>query len=302
MGNRFVLSVSRQASLTLISVQNAKFFALPQATKELAPHPPYGWWHRGYSGVGREKAVQMVFDEAIIGELRKVPDFKESFEMGREDDTKTPNIWLPEEKLPGFRAFFAKFFEQGYQLELQLLRAIAIGMGLDDKYFWPYHTNKDNQIRLLHYPPVEESLIRDGKMERVSGHTDFGTMTLLFQDAVGGLEVEDIHEKGKFTSATPIPGTVVVNIGDFLQRWSNDRLKSTLHRVRAPPLSRTGFPKSGQTKEGITPARYSIPYFVSADRDKVIDCLPGCYGPDNPKKYEPINSGDYVSMRLNATY
>ncbi|TPX16846.1 uncharacterized protein E0L32_003408 [Thyridium curvatum] len=278
---------------------SAKFFALPQAVKDKAPHPPYGWWHRGYSGVGREKVVQMVFDEQSIGELRKVPDFKESFELGRETDEKTKNIWLPEEDLPGFRAFFNKFYETGYQLELQLLRAIAIGMGLDEKFFWEYHTKGDNQVRLLHYPPVEEELLRGGKMERIAAHTDFGTMTMLFQDQVGGLEVEDIHEKGKFNPAPYVPGAIVVNIGDFLQRWSNDELKSTLHRVRAPPLTDD---QGGVGKGKITRARYSIPYFVTADREKTIDCLPGCWGPDRPKKYEPINSHEYISMRLNATY
>ncbi|ERT01308.1 oxidoreductase, 2OG-Fe(II) oxygenase family [Sporothrix schenckii 1099-18] len=285
---------------------NAKFFDLPQAVKEKAPHPPEGWWHRGYSGIGREKVVQMVYDEASIGDLRKVPDFKESFEIGRDyNATRVRNIWLPEEDLPGFRDFFVKFFELGYQMELDLLRAIAIGMGLDEKFFWQYHTNKDNQIRLLHYPAVEESLLRDGKIERIASHTDFGTLTMLFQDSVGGLEVEDIYEKGKFNAAPYIPGTIVVNIGDFLQRWSNDQLKSTLHRVRAPPLvdnEEAATPDNGAPKQRLTRPRRSIPYFVTADHEKIIDCLPGCFGPDNPKKYEPINSGEYITRRLNATY
>lgn len=283
-------------------IQNQKFFDLPQAVKEKVPHPPVGWWHRGYSGIGREKVVQMVFDEASIDELRKVPDFKESYDIGRDDDptTKTPNIWIPEEDLPGFRAFFNLFYEEGYQLELQLLRAVAIGMGLAPDYFRDFHRAKNNQIRLLHYPPVQESLLRDGKKERVGSHTDFGTMTLLFQDDVGGLEVEDIHEKGKFNPAPYIPGTVIVNIGDLLMCWSNDRLKSTLHRVRAPPLVDSS--EAGSGAERVSRARRSIPYFVGADPERIIDCLPGCYGPDTPKKYEPITAGDYVDMRLNATY
>jgi len=233
----------------------------------------------------------MVFDKESIDELRKCPDFKESFELGREDDERTPNIWFPEEVLPGFRKFFTEFFEACYGIELNLLRAIALGMGLPEGFFREYHTKKDNQVRLLHYPPIEAELLRGGKMERIAAHSDFGTMTLLFQDEVGGLEVEDIHEQGKFNPAPFIPGTIVVNIGDFLQRWSNDTLKSTLHRVRAPPLV-----------EGMTRARYSIPYFVTADRDKTIDCLPGCCSEEKPNKYEPINAREYIEMRLNATY
>ncbi|OQD74051.1 hypothetical protein PENDEC_c012G06844 [Penicillium decumbens] len=275
-----------------------KFFALPQSDKDKAPHPPVGWYHRGYSGIGREKVVQMVFDQEGIAEKRKVPDMKESFELGNENDERMPNIWIPEEVLPGFRAFFTKFFGTCYSIEQLMLKTIAVGMGLEEDFFLRYHQTRSNQCRLLHYPPVEEELLREGKAERIAAHSDFGTMTILFQDEVGGLEVEDIHEKGKFNPAPYIPGTAVVNIGDLLMRWSNDELKSTLHRVRAPPLAVSDAGFSGR----ITRPRYSIPYFISPDRDRVIDCLPGCYGPDRPKKYEPIVSKDYISMRMNATY
>jgi isopenicillin N synthase-like dioxygenase len=129
-------------------------------------------------------------------------------------------------------------------------------------------------------------------------------MTLLLQDSIGGLEVEDIYEKDKFVPAPYIPGTIVVNIGDFLQRWSNDTLKSTLHRVRAPPLIEVDDSEGTgeKKKKRVTQARYSIPYFVTADREKTIDCLPGCWGLDRPKKYDAINARDYIEMRLNATY
>ncbi|GKT45001.1 2-oxoglutarate-dependent dioxygenase gloF [Colletotrichum spaethianum] len=267
-----------------------------QWRKTKAPHPPEGWWHRGYSGIGREKVSQMIFDAEQISELRKVPDFKESYEIGREDDDHLPNIWIPEESLPGFRSFFNNFYEVCYQLELHLLRAMALGMGLNEDFFQRYHVRRDNQIRLLHYPPVEEKPLRVGKVERLSAHTDFGSMTLLFQDDVGGLEVEDPNEEGKFVPVSHIPGTIVVNIGDFMQRWSNDTLRSTMHRVRAPPLD------TNESGSRITRARYSIPYFIGADQEKTVDCIPGCFGPGRPKKYGPINSREYIEMRLNATY
>ncbi|KAJ5168647.1 uncharacterized protein N7482_004241 [Penicillium canariense] len=277
---------------------SAKFFALPQSEKNKAPHPPEGWYHRGYSGVGREKVIQMVFDKDGIAEKRKTPDVKESFELGNENDERMPNIWIPDETLPGFRQFFTMFFETCYSVEQLLLRIIAVGMGLDEDYFVKYHQNKTNQCRLLHYPAVEEELLRLGKAERIAAHSDFGTMTILIQDEVGGLEVEDIHEKGKFNPAPYIPGTAVVNIGDLLMRWSNDELRSTLHRVRAPPLVDSDDASKGR----MTRPRYSIPYFITPDREQIIDCLPGCYGPDRPKKYEPVKSRDYIAMRMNATY
>lgn len=238
----------------------------------------------------------MVFDAEQISELRKIPDFKESYEIGREDDDHLLNIWIPEESLPGFRSFFNEFYEVCYQLELHLLRAMALGMGLNQDFFQKYHVRKDNQIRLLHYPSVEEKLLRSGKVERLGAHTDFGSMTLLFQDEVGGLEVEDPNEKGRFVPVPHIPGTIVVNTGDFMQRWSNDTLRSTMHRVRAPPL------EANEDGNRVTRARYSIPYFIGADQEKTVDCIPGCFGPDRPKKYDPINSREYIEMRLNATY
>ncbi|KAF9030988.1 flavonol synthase/flavanone 3-hydroxylase [Hymenopellis radicata] len=261
---------------------SAKLFALPHEIKMKAPHPPEGHKHRGYSGIGVEQVSQMVFDPKELSAIRhgKAPDFKESFDMGIEledGSERLSNIWIPEEDIP----------------VAKLLPALAIGMGLDKDFFLPYHATGDNQLRLLHYPEAPVDVFESGEKGRIGAHTDFGTGTLLFQDDCGGLEVESPHTPGMFIPAPPIRGAAVFNIGDFLMRWSNDTLKSTLHRVRAPP-----------TKEGqaVTRERFSIPYFMTADRDKTIDCLPGCFGPDRPKKYEPINSGQYTKMRLNATY
>jgi isopenicillin N synthase-like dioxygenase len=182
---------------------------------------------------------------------------------------------------------------------MELLRLVALGMGLEEEYFINYHKHKDNQIRLLHYPPVEESLLRQGKAERIAAHTDFGTITMLFQDDVGGLEVENIKEKGNFTPAPYIPNTAVVNIGDFLMRWSNDELKSTMHRVRAPPLTKD---EGEISKNKMTKARHSIVYFMGADLEKTVDCVPGCWGSGRPKKYEPVNAMEYIQMRMEALY
>ncbi|RDA94033.1 hypothetical protein CP533_5287 [Ophiocordyceps camponoti-saundersi (nom. inval.)] len=275
-----------------------KFFALSQDVKNKAPHPPEGWYHRGYSGIGVEKATQMIFDPHDIAEKRKVPDCKESFEIGSEESKRMPNIWLPEDDIPGFRSFFNRFYKTCYGVEVKILRAIAIGMGLEETYFVKCHSIHNNQLRLLHYPPVKDALLRSGKVESIGAHSDFGTLTLLFQDSVGGLEVEDVHEKGTFRPAVPIPGTMVVNIGDLLMRWSNDELRSTLHRVRTPPRDDDDI----EDEERMTLTRYSIPYFICADDNTMIDCLPGCHGPDRPKKYEPVNCNQYVDFRMNALY
>ncbi|KAL6301926.1 flavonol synthase/flavanone 3-hydroxylase [Sparassis latifolia] len=286
-----------QESIAEMFAWSKKLFDLPTGIKQKAPHPPEGSYHRGYSGVGVEQVSQMVFDPKELAAIRtKALDFKESFDMGYELGPRLKNIWLPEDDLPGFRAYAVHFFGLCRTFQTtKLLRALAIGMpGLPDDFFDQYHEKADNQLRLLHYPAAPTDVFTSGQKGRINAHTDFGTGTMLFQDDCGGLEVESPNEPGKFIPAPPIPGAVVFNIGDFLMRWSNDTLKSTLHRVRAPP------PKPDEN--GMTRERFSIPYFMTADRDKVIDCLPGCFGPEKPKKYEPINAGQYIDMRLNATY
>lgn len=239
----------------------------------------------------------MIFDEGQISESRKVPDNKESFEMGSEANERMPNIWPPEEAIPGFRDFFVRFYAACYGVEMKLLKALAMGMGLPDGYFADYHSEGGNQTRLLHYPPVEERRLREGEIECIGAHSDFGTLTMLFQDEVGGLEVEDAEEKGRFHAAPYVAGTVVVNIGDLLMRWTNDELRSTLHRVRTPPAD-----AADADGRRMTRARFSIPYFVGPDAHRVIDCVPGCSGPGRPKQYAPVVCGDYIDMRMNATY
>lgn len=119
-------------------------------------------------------------------------------------------------------------------------------------------------------------------------------MTLLFQDDRGGLQV--LSPNDTFVDATPIPGTIVVNAGDLLARWSNDLIKSTKHRVVEPP------PKQGQDGGPTHPARYSIAYFCNPNFDKWIDAIPGTVKEGEEKKYSGVNSGEYLIQRLTATY
>ncbi|KZT12038.1 thymine dioxygenase [Laetiporus sulphureus 93-53] len=271
-----------------------KFFAQPLETKLLAPHPPSGAHHRGYSAPGVEKVVHDVHDTEELAKTRaKAPDVKESFECGREGDETMANIWLPDGILPGFKEACLDFFWACYEVELTILRALAVGLHLPEDYLVKYHATPDNQLRLLHYPSVPMDKLRNDKVARIGAHSDFDSITLLMQDNAGGLEVENLHKPGEFISATPVEGAIVVNAGDFLMRWSNDTIKSTIHRVRAPP--------NMITKDGMTPERYSIPYFCS-DHDQVVDCLPGTFSLENPKKYEPISAGDYIRQRLAANY
>jgi len=272
-----------------------KFFALPLEKKQLAPHPTSGAHHRGYSAPGLEKVSQHIYDTDELAQIRaQAPDFKESFESGREDDKAFPNIWLPEGVLPGFTEACLDFNWTCRQVELPILRALALGLHLQEDFLAKYHVEADNQLRLLHYPSVPAERLEKQEVARIGAHSDFGSITLLMQDDVGGLEVENPNRSGEFNAAPPIEGAIIVNAGDLLMRWSNDLIRSTVHRVRAPP-NRIG-------SDGMTPARYSIPYFCSPDFDKVVDCLPGTSSEDRPKKYEPISVAQYITQRLAASY
>ncbi|THU81631.1 thymine dioxygenase [Dendrothele bispora CBS 962.96] len=273
-----------------------RFFAQPVETKKLAPHPPIGTHHRGYSHIGMESVSQHVYDPNEQKKLRAKSggDMKESFECGREDDKIQPNIWLPEGVLPGFQEACLDFFWLCREVVMDILRALEVGFDLTEGYLTKFHTQTDNQLRLLHYPSVPTESLEKDEIVRISAHSDYGSITLLFQDDIGGLEIEDPKKPGSFKPATPVPGSMIVNAGDCMARWSNDIIRSTVHRVRAPP--------NLQTKDGMTPERYSIPYFCSSNFDDVVDCLPGTFSDEKPKKYEPISGGEYFMKRLATAY
>lgn len=227
---------------------SAKYFRLPLETK-LGHCWTTAAANRGYSAPGREKLKENE-ENPDMEKLRAAnPDLKESLEIGREGEEGHPNHWPVEEgELAGFKATMLKFHDQCKQLHTEVMRAIAIGVGLDEHFFDGFTDAGDNTLRLLHYPEVRKDLftINPGQV-RAGAHSDYGSLTLLFQDMRGGLQVRS--PKGSFVDATPIEDTIVVNAGDLLARWSNDTIKSTIHRVVEPPSSGEG---------DVYPARYSI--------------------------------------------
>lgn len=278
-----------------------RFFALRQEDKLKAPHPE-GWAvHRGYSWPGLEKVSQAMSegsDEERVRKLREVADFKESYDMGSDNNQDQPNQWIPHDVLPGFRDFMTRFYWECFDAASHVLRALAVGVGLEDEdHLVKKHSGHNNQLRLLHYPPVSAEAIESMNMARMPAHTDWSSITILFQDDCGGLEVEDLAQPGRFIAATPMKHAMVVNVGDLLQRWSNDYLRSTNHRVVLPPLD-----DRFDGPERMTRERYSIPYFLAPDPTSLIECLPTCTSEQNPAKYEPITQGDYNRMRASMQY
>lgn len=215
------------------------------------------------------------------------PDLKESYEIGvdlPEDDPDVkaglalhgPNRW-PDD-MPWLREAAETYFAETKALGDRMLRLIAVALDLDEGFFLQFTKKPMVQMRLFHYPP--QPAMSPDDIFGVAPHTDYGMITLLAQDPIGGLEIQ--KRDGEWIAAPYIDGTFVVNIGDLFQRWTNDRYVSNPHRV----VNRTG-------KE-----RYSIPMFYNLDYSAPVECLPSCCGLDNPPRHEPISSGDYLLSRF----
>lgn len=179
-----------------------------------------------------------------------------------------------------------------------ILDTLSIALNVTGEGLSPTHAQSLFQLRLLHYPHIPAAELKENKRSRINAHSDFGTLTLLFQDSVGGLEVESPAGSGEFRPAPPVDGAVLVNVGDLMARWSNDRYKSTVHRVGLSPSL-----NDESSDSAIVPDRYSIPFFATADPQTVIEALPGCWDEKgNPKKYEAVTAEGYVRMRMEALY
>ncbi|RAK77991.1 isopenicillin N synthase family dioxygenase [Aspergillus fijiensis CBS 313.89] len=284
---------------------SARFFARPQDQKDsLCWTTPQA--NRGYVKTGQEKlsTVEEVDDDVAAASRSSIPDLKETMEIGREGVEGLPNRW-PEhldDQGKEFKAVMLSFFEMCKALHTEVMRAIALGMHLPEHYFDPFVDAGDNNLRLLHYPAVDKRVFRHNPLQvRAGEHTDYGSITLLFQDGRGGLQVRS--PRGTFVDATPIADTVVVNAGDLLARWSNDTIKSTRHRVVEPPKVVDEDENDDEDGSGVYPDRYSIAYFCNPNNDQMIEAIPGTYGEDvRPLKYSGITAGDYLVQRLTATY
>lgn len=214
------------------------------------------------------------------------PDLKESYEFGMDlplDDPDVvaglplhgPNRWPMQ--APWLQPAAESYFAHTLRLGKDLLRLFALALEQPEDFFLQWCTKPMVQSRLFHYP---EQQAVDAKELGVAPHTDYGMVTILTQDPIGGLEL--CKRDGEWISAPFIEGTFVINLGDMFKVWTNDQFASTLHRV----VNRTG-------KE-----RYSIPTFFNLDYDAPVACLPNFQSADNPPRHAPIKSGDYLVKRF----
>jgi isopenicillin N synthase-like dioxygenase len=251
-----------------------RFFAFPPETKRRAA---VNARHRGFNALG---------DATMYQATR--PDHKEFFSVGLElpeDDPdvlagqalRGPNNWP--DFMPDLQPALYRYYEAIGACGADLLRAVASGLGLAPDFFVSRYTKRMQRTQMVYYPPQPPQ--SDEAQFGVAPHTDYGCITLLWQDMIGGLQVREIAND-TWIDAPPMPGTFVVNVGDLLGRWSNDRYRSTLHRV----INRSG-------RE-----RYSIATFYDPTYGASVDPRELGAAPDT-LRYEPVAAGDYILGRIN---
>lgn len=251
------------------------FFALPEDVKKQY-HVPGGGGARGYTAFGVETAKGAQHF-----------DLKEFWHIGREipDDSKyrevmPPNLWPTE--VPGFREHGYGLYQTLDALGSKVLSALAVHIGLPEDYFVDKTDYGNSILRPIHYPPITADDIPN---VRAGAHEDINLITLLVGASAAGLEVKS--RDGEWVPFTSDADTIVVNIGDMLQRLTNHVYPSTTHRVTNPPGDQARKP------------RYSVPFFLHPNPDFVIDVLPSTVTADNPSRYpEPITAQGYLEERL----
>jgi len=251
------------------------FFALPDEAKMKYRLPGSGG-ARGYTAFGVETAKDS-----------KHFDLKEFWHIGREipadskySDVMPPNLW-PDE-VPNFREHGYGLYRQLDALGGHVLAALALHIGLPEGYFVDKTDSGNSILRPIHYPPITSDDIPN---VRAGAHEDINLITLLVGASAAGLEVKS--SQGEWVPFTSDADTIVVNIGDMLQRLTNHVYPSTTHRVTNPPGEEARKP------------RYSVPFFLHPNPDFLIDVLPSTITPDNPSRYpEPITAQGYLEQRL----
>lgn len=233
---------------------------------------------RGYIGMGKGALA------STMGETTP-PDLKETYNVGPEGRTRAaPNLW-PEND-PAFRAAFLAYYAEMDRLGLDLMRLFAEALDLEPGHFDGAFGHHPSVLSAMYYPDQPEPP-REGQL-RAGAHTDFGTLTILRPDnAPGGLQLKT--KAGNWLPARAAKDSFVINIGDMMARWTNDRWVSTLHRVANPPRDLA----SGTE-------RLSIGFFHQPNDDFIVDCLPGCRDEKGRALYPPVAAGDYMTARFTS--
>ena len=248
------------------------FFSLPDETKSKYEIQGLAG-QRGYTSFGKEHAKG-----------RTTGDLKEFFHFGQHlppaNGEEYPENVLVDER-PDFNAVGQKTFAALEKTGCFVLRALAIHLGLDELYFDPFVKGGNSILRAIHYPPITEE---PKNAERAAAHGDINLITLLMGAQGRGLQVQ--NHQGEWIDAIAEEDELVINVGDMLSRHTNNKLKSTIHRVVNPP------------KSAWHSSRYSIPFFMHPVSDMKLDVLPHCIVDEHPNRFEDMSAGEFLEERL----
>jgi isopenicillin N synthase-like dioxygenase len=251
-----------------------QFFSLPLDKKKDYEKPELAG-QRGYTSFGKEHAKGS-----------DAPDLKEFFQFGQTVEDNDPvkseypaNITVNE--VPQFTPTFFKAYRAFEKSGSALLRAIALYLSLDENYFDEYIHNGNSILRAIHYPPITHE---PKSAIRAEQHEDINLITLLVGASAGGLQI--LTKQNEWVEAISLPEQIVVNVGDMLQRLTNNKLKSTTHRVVNPPRSMWHT------------SRFSIPFFLHPKSEMSLACLQSCIDANHPKTYPDATGGEYLDERL----
>ncbi|MEM7500396.1 MAG: 2-oxoglutarate and iron-dependent oxygenase domain-containing protein [Pseudomonadota bacterium] len=264
-----------------------RYFDLPTDEKLRLKMPPDRY--RGYTPMGTEGLA------ASLDEVAP-PDLKESFSIGPVDAVDdeyhgseragaffAPNTW-PEQ--PGeMREVWESYYREMESLATSLMRVFALALDLPERWFDDKVDRHITNFSVIHYPEPDGDPV-PGQL-RAGAHTDYGSLTILQKDAAaGGLQVQ--RDDGSWIDVPNLPGTFVVNLGDLMAEWTNDRWRSTMHRVVLPDVD-------SRSKSD----RYSMTFFHQPNYDAVVECIPTCCDEGNPARYGKTTSGEHVVMKIN---
>lgn len=250
------------------------FFDLPESIKESYEITGIGG-QRGYTSFGKESAKG-----------KSVGDLKEFWHFGQEvvgnDKLKAEypeNVIVKE--VPDFNKVGMEAYKMLEKTAIYVLRALALYIGIDEFYFDKYVVNGNSILRPIYYPPIKGE--PKGAV-RAAAHGDINLITLLMGASAAGLEVQ--NKQGEWIGVTALPEQLVINVGDMLERLTNNKLRSTIHRVVNPP------------REEWSQPRYSIPFFTHPISEMKLNCLPECINELRPKVYDDITAGEFLNERL----
>jgi isopenicillin N synthase-like dioxygenase len=250
-----------------------EFFSLPLEQKRQYEIPELAG-QRGYTSFGKEHAKGS-----------DAPDLKEFFQYGQtprdnyNEEEYPPNVAV--NNIPGFNQTFADAYRAFERSGTALLQAIALYLDLDEHYFDQYVYNGNSILRAIHYPPITQE---PKSAIRAEQHEDINLITLLVGASADGLQI--LTRANEWVGVTSLPEQIVVNVGDMLQRFTNNKLKSTTHRVVNPP------------RELWHTSRFSIPFFLHPQSGMSLRCLDGCIDEEHPRMYEDATAGEYLDERL----